>query len=187
MVYRDVYGYSNTTSTYNATDGSDIWGISRAGDIKTLNSTENNTFVSPTTFQGAPTDATQKAASAAANWSMLIGSPAVDSGTDLSGLGITTDILGTLRPLGTAWDRGAYERSGTPTAIDAPTSSTQCFSSNQSIEVRGLRNGQNVSVYGIAGNLVSNVNATASDISIAVHRGVYIVRISNSVNKLVVR
>ena len=41
-----------------------------------------------------------------------VGSPVIDTGTDLSGLGITalnSDYLGISRPSGTIWDTGAYE------------------------------------------------------------------------------
>ncbi len=39
-------------------------------------------------------------------------SPLVDAGTDVAGLGVTTDYDGTARPRGAAYDIGAYERAG---------------------------------------------------------------------------
>jgi len=105
---------NNGISNYNATTtGLNTNGLTNSNNITTLTLSPNNTFVSPTSFTGAPSTSdggVQKAASAAANWSMLIGSPAVDTGTDLTTSGITTDILGNLRPLGAVYDMGAYER-----------------------------------------------------------------------------
>jgi parallel beta-helix repeat protein len=40
---------------------------------------------------------------------VISGSPAIDTGTDLTSQGITTDIIGTSRPEGLAFDIGAYE------------------------------------------------------------------------------
>jgi hypothetical protein len=37
------------------------------------------------------------------------GSPAIDAGTDAAAWGVAVDIEGTARPLGAAWDIGAYE------------------------------------------------------------------------------
>ncbi len=42
----------------------------------------------------------------------------IDRGTNLSGLGYSTDILGTTRPVGSAWDIGAFEYTNGSTAID---------------------------------------------------------------------
>lgn len=44
---------------------------------------------------------------------LLTGSPAINTGVDLTGLGITllnSDIDGVARPSGAAWDMGAYEK-----------------------------------------------------------------------------
>ena len=180
-----------STSTYNATtsDKNTTGSVSGGtiGNITTLTSSPNNTFVSPTTFTGVPTDSTTKAASSAANWSMLIGSPTVDAGTDLTASGVTTDILGNARPLGTAYDMGAYERSSVATNINTVHNTILCYSVNNSIEVRGLNKAEVVKVYGISGNLIYNQKALHSSISIVVPQGVYLVHTRDNVNKVVVR
>jgi len=55
----------------------------------------------------------------------VFGSPAIDAGVDL-GPSYNTDFIGTTRPVGGAWDIGAYEftagPSNTPTATAVPTS-----------------------------------------------------------------
>jgi len=40
---------------------------------------------------------------------LILGSPAIGKGTDLSATGFATDISGNPRPQGDAWDIGAYE------------------------------------------------------------------------------
>ncbi|MFZ4726495.1 MAG: hypothetical protein ACOYMD_13755, partial [Paludibacter sp.] len=65
---------SGVTALNNATDNIDIFGVNQkdvTNNIKTLTTSPNNCFVNPTTFVGVPTDATTKAASAAANWQLL--------------------------------------------------------------------------------------------------------------------
>jgi len=49
---------------------------------------------------------------AGGDYSLASGSPAVDAGTNVASSGVTADISGTSRPQGTAYDIGAYERSG---------------------------------------------------------------------------
>jgi hypothetical protein len=60
-----------------------------------------------------------------ADGTQIAGSPTIDTGTDLSGLGITalnSDYLGNARGAGSGWDVGAYEfGAGEPPPPDAPT------------------------------------------------------------------
>lgn len=188
MVYRDVYGYSNTTTSNNVTDGGGIWGVTFTNNITTLNSTENNTFVSPTTFKGAPADATQKAASAAADWSLLATSPAVDAGLDLSSSEITTDILGVSRPQGAAYDMGAYEYR-VVSGIGSVKSKLNfsCFTANQHIELRNLSIGVNVSVYNVSGQLIKRVKTNNASLSIEVSKGLYLVQVADQATKIIVQ
>lgn len=176
-------------TTYNATDNIDIYGFTYSNNIKTLTTIPNNTFTNPTGFAGVSTDATTKSQVAAADWSMLIGSPAVDAGTDLSAtpILITTDIVGTARPQGTKFDMGAYERSGTATSVNSIKNSILCFSTNNGIEISGLNKNENVSVYGITGNIIYNQRVMNSTLSIAVPKGIYLVRASDKVSKVIVK
>ncbi len=108
-----ISNYNATTSDKN-TNGSA--GGGSTGNIATL--TASNTFVSPTTFTGVSTDAATKAAVAAADWSLKSGCPSINTGLDLSGSGVTKDLLGNARPTGaSAVDMGAYEAA----APSAPT------------------------------------------------------------------
>jgi len=112
---------NNGISNYNATTSTPIknttgsGGGGTTGNITTLTISPNNTFVSPTNFVGVPSTSdggVQKAASAAADWSLLTGCPAKNAGIDLSATPtfITTDILGNTRPTGAnKVDMGAYE------------------------------------------------------------------------------
>lgn len=175
-------------ATNNATDNIDIFGINQlevTNNIKTLTTSPNNCFVNPTTFAGAPTDATTKAASAAANWELLGTSPAVNAGTDLSGSDVTTDILGVSRPFGSTYDIGAYE--STSTGLNDIKFNFDCFSANQRIELRGLTMGQRISVYSVVGKLISTEVATDSNVSIASKRGAYLVQVAGTTNKVIVQ
>jgi len=187
----NFYGAGSSISNYNATtsdkntSGSADGGF--VGNIISLKTSPNNTFISPTTFTGVPTDATTKAASAAADWRMLDTSPAVDAGTDLTAMGVTTSIDGEGRPLGKAFDMGAYETSG-PTGIhNIYNYANFCYSTKNGIEVSGLINGELVTVYGISGNLIYKQNALKSTLSISIPQGIYIVRATDKVNKVVVQ
>ncbi|MCB8942329.1 MAG: hypothetical protein H6658_01005 [Ardenticatenaceae bacterium] len=53
---------------------------------------------------------------------LVIGSPALDSGTNA---GVTVDLLGMARPLNAGFDRGAYEGQFTPTAVTLTTLTVQ--------------------------------------------------------------
>ena len=56
------------------------------------------------------------------NYHLLADSDAVDAGTDVSGLGVTFDLDGVLRPQDSAFDVGAYEYSSTtPVTMGSPT------------------------------------------------------------------
>ncbi len=181
-----ISNYNATTSDKNTTGSVG----STTGNITTLTVSPNNTFVSPTTFTGVPSTSdggVQKATSAAANWSMLIGSPAVDTGVDLTALGVTTDILGNARPIGTAFDMGANERSSVPTNINNVQSTMRCYSLKNTIEVRDLKTNEVVKIYGISGILIYNQKVVNSSISITVPQGIYLVSTSDKVNKVVVK
>lgn len=178
-------GTSNSTViTYNATDNIDLWGTTgSANNIKSLTAT--NTFVSPTSFRGAPTNAAQKAESAAANWQLLSSSPAVNAGTDLSASDVTTDILGVARPVGAAYDMGAYEC--TVTGIKDITLNFNCFSHNQHIELRELTDGQHVTIYSITGQIKNEQFAYGSSLSIGVSKGLYLVKVDAQAIKIIVQ
>lgn len=54
---------------------------------------------------------------AAGDYSLACTSPAIDAGTDLSGIGLISDIIGISRPQGPAYDIGAYEFVGSPCPV----------------------------------------------------------------------
>lgn len=187
----NFYGGSLAISTYNATtsdkntSGSADGGF--VGNIISLTTSPNNAFVSPTTFTGAPTNAAEITASAAADWRMKETSPAVDAGADLTVSGITTSIDGEDRPLGGAFDMGAYETSKSTGINKTFDDAIFCYTLNKSIEISGLANGEVVTVYGISGNLIYKQNALKSTLSISVPQGIYFVRATDKVNKVIVR
>jgi hypothetical protein len=83
----------------------------------TYNDFYNNTsgnFNGASASTGEITTNPQFTNSGTADYSLLYGSPAIDTGTTIGA--ITTDILGAARPLGAGYDMGCYEHdpSGDP-------------------------------------------------------------------------
>ena len=64
-------------------------------------------FIAPTSFAGAPKTAGQIAEMRAANFNFLATSPIIDKGRAVEDL--TSDLVGTTRPLGNGIDQGCYE------------------------------------------------------------------------------
>ncbi|MDD4428283.1 MAG: choice-of-anchor Q domain-containing protein [Paludibacter sp.] len=61
-----------------------------------------------------------------------------------------------------------------------------CFSTKNSIELRGVNAGQEVTVYSLTGVRMFNVKAVHAEMSIAVARGIYVVKVADMVKKVVV-
>ncbi|MFZ4726464.1 MAG: choice-of-anchor Q domain-containing protein, partial [Paludibacter sp.] len=155
-------------ATYNATDNVVINGAAGSGNnIKTLTTSPNNTFTSPTGFAGVSTDATTKSQVASADWSLKSGCPAINTGTDLSGSGVTTDILGNARPTGiNAVDRGAYEGlfvSSTQNVSGFATNSTINVSSGGHLTIDATKTLKNLIVEA-GGKLTNSSTLTATSI-----------------------
>lgn len=185
----NFYSASSVISTYNATssDKNTTGSGDNIGNITTLTISPNNTFESPTLFIGAPTNSIDKAASAVADWRMKDTSPAVDAGTDLTTFGVATSIDGEDRPSGSAFDMGAYETSK-PTGFKNTFDNVKfCRTTSQGVEIYSLTNGEIVSVYGISGNLICKQRALKSTLSISMPQGIYFVRATYKVNKVVVQ
>ncbi len=110
-----------TSSDYNATDQASLGNI--AGSHSLTSQTYANCFVDTgTTFSSA-------------DFRLKSGSPLIDAGTNT---GLSTGILGTARPQGSAYDIGAHERiqaSGTFTI--APTTIPSSHSGNITLTLSG--------------------------------------------------
>ena len=72
------------------------------------------------------------------------------------------------------------------TGLQKTESGIQCFSGSQSIELRGATPGNEVIVYSVTGEKIKSEMIHSANTSIAIPRGLYIVRISNQVTKIVV-
>ena len=73
------------------------------------------------------------------------------------------------------------------TTVEKTKSAIICFAVGNQIEVRGLTIGEDVTVFGIAGNVIATQKSTQSNLSIAVPRGIYFVRSTNNVKKVLVK
>lgn len=71
--------------------------------------TELSNFVAPTSYAGIPENDAQQAEIQTADWSLVAGSPFIDSGTVTPGFAETTDIYGNPRMSGSSIDCGACE------------------------------------------------------------------------------
>lgn len=76
-----------------------------SGCINTINT--SNTFVNPTTFQGAHASVSDSLAILNSNWELLYNAPALNAGVTLTET--TTDFVSVARPQGASYDIGAYE------------------------------------------------------------------------------
>ena len=135
--------YSGTNYSYNSTGGYGGGGTIISTAFFGFSSTFMNSGGSPGSFINCYTDATTSLASGVTggityancfvnttyqstlqNFKLKAGSPLLDVGTtNTTSLGYATDIFGTARPQGTAWDVGAFELvasvGGTTTSVTA--------------------------------------------------------------------
>ena len=122
------------------------------------------------------------------DYSLASASLAINQGTDLSTATspITKDILGNTRPTGTLKvDIGAYEYiPGLSTNLSNTQTNLICFSTNHSIEIRNVSTNNSVTVYDITGSLLKQVQISSENMSIALPRGIYLVKIGSEVRKV---
>ena len=113
------------------------------------------------------------------DWSLAAGSAAINAGTDLSTATspVTTDILGYKRPVGGAYDMGAYEFGGTPNAVFTPKQDLIGFSIKNNVAV-SMYAGY-IQVYAVSGNILKQGQINVGD-EIKLKSGVYIFRVSTS-------
>lgn len=218
-------------------------------------------FVNPTTFWGAPSNPTETSEFLAADWSIKYSSGLLNLGKTLAT--VTTDLVGTTRPQGAAYDMGAYElayfnttvtfnaggtvnalASGdivsepkgqmlaftiTPnsgmkiasvtykgvevkdqlvegvytapaltanaalaitfdvsTGVEKLNNGFRCFSVANSIEVHGLVANQMVELYSISGARIATQKSVNDAVRFTAQKGIYIVKVADKVNKVVV-
>jgi hypothetical protein len=101
--------------------------------IVVANDNSQLNFASPTTFTGVAKTAADSTSLLAADWSILAGSLAIDSGVSL--LSVLTDINGVPRPQLDAFDIGAYEYNTGYTPNPAPSFISYEPASNQNLNV----------------------------------------------------
>jgi hypothetical protein len=73
------------------------------------------------------------------------------------------------------------------TGLDKTLVDLKCFSADNSIELRGLTAGQEVIVYNITGVIIATKTASTSSASLVLPRGIYMVKVANSVKKVIVK
>lgn len=144
-------------------------------------------FVTPTTsFWGAPTNFTQITELEASKWSIKTTSGAVDRGISNSDTP-ATDILGTARPQGSAYDIGAYEFTTISVGIDKNAFTYKCYAHDNQIHIEGLNGGEKVYVFNTLGAKVAETTANGSNVSLNVSKGIYLVRVANQATKIIVQ
>ncbi|MEN6363422.1 MAG: right-handed parallel beta-helix repeat-containing protein [Bacteroidales bacterium] len=121
------------------------------------------------------------------DWHLVLGSSAVNAGTTIAA--ITTDIEGTLRPQGAAYDMGAYELT-TSTALNL----TNDF--NYKIQVNSISKSilidapaqSNIRIFQMNGGVVSLANNTSGSLVVntsTYNKGVYMVEITSNEKRVV--
>lgn len=142
-------------------------------------------FTKVSTFKGAAQADEEILILDSVNWSLQVGSPAIDTGKTLTS--VTTDILGQARPLGTAFDLGAYEHDPTSTGIAKNEFIYSVYSKERQIIISGFENPVEVSVYSVSGQSIYRTKVTSSYIEIPANRGIYIVRVNDAATKVLVK
>lgn len=79
----------------------------------------------------------------------------------------------------------AVEFSAT-TSVNEINSGLVCFANGNSIEIRGMKAGEEINVYSITGAALFTQKAVNNTVNVPVTRGIYLVKVANQVKKVVV-
>ena len=74
----------------------------------------------------------------------------------------------------------------TVTGVSNASNNFNCYAANQHIELKGLKIGDEVAVYTVTGAKVASQQVNSTSASIAVSRGIYLVKVAGQVKKVVV-
>lgn len=142
-------------------------------------------FVKVSTFKGAAQADEEVLILDSVNWNLQGASPCVDAGKEIEAA--KTDLIGQARPYGDgAYDLGVYEY--VPgTGISNNEFIYSVYSKDRQIVISGFDHPVKVAVYSIAGQVVYNKTTAGSSIKIPVQEGIYIVRVDNAAQKVIVR
>lgn len=72
------------------------------------------------------------------------------------------------------------------TSVNEINSGLVCFANENSIEIRGMKKGEEINVYSITGAALFSQKVVNSEINVPVSRGIYLVKVANQVKKVVV-
>jgi hypothetical protein len=117
----------------------------------------------------------------------ITNNPTADFSTAFFGLGITTtyDIAAKTLYSGILLDDFSLTED-TSTGIEGAKQTINIKAVNGNILINGMETNQPINIFDIAGRKVFSANATADEISIPLHKGLYIVNINNSNTKIAV-
>jgi hypothetical protein len=143
-------------------------------------STDAVQFVSPTTFMGLATTEGQTAELYAANFRLQKTSPCIDMGMTIAE--ITTDIAGNTRPMGTAYDAGAYEFDPTLTTINSVVNNNnyRLISQSGGLQIQGIDGMEKVMVFTITGSKIFS-QLIGNDTCIPLSKGFFVIQIGENV------
>ena len=146
-----------------------------AGSISGLTAT--NTFENPTTFIGVATDASGKTASNEANWKLKSGAPVINAGTTI--VDVVNDLSGGARPVGSAYDIGAYEFGAISAIRNISVDNAKISVLNASVFVMSGELSQ-INVYNVAGMQMFNSKVAANMHQVKLNSGVYIIKVASA-------
>ncbi|MBA3705180.1 MAG: T9SS type A sorting domain-containing protein [Bacteroidetes bacterium] len=127
---------------------------------------------------------------ATADFRLKSTSPAINTGSNLTGQYSTKDILGVNRPVGTKPDRGAYEYSSIATGVTTLSKNENVYNvypnpATDYVFFEGVQCNSVIELYDVLGrkvfNLISNVSNTKIDIS-GLEPAIYFYKIINDGN-----
>ncbi len=142
-------------------------------------------FVSPTSFVGKVSSSADSLSLTQANWSLLGSSALIDAAS--SGQ-LLVDLAGTVRPLGTSGDIGAYEYDpGMTTSLASELHPSTIVAVRSGVKITGDGSFSKASVFTITGSLLKTVDIREGENQIELPaQQLYIIKTGNVAAKIIV-
>lgn len=137
-------------------------------------------FALPTAFVGTSSNETEENEINTANFSLTKTSPCIDMGMTI--VDVTADIEGNVRPIGTAYDAGAFEFNSLTSAIGTEMNDNyKLITLAGGIQIQGIESVDKVTVYTINGSKIF-CRPIVNNTFIPLPKGFYVIQLGKNVN-----